>query len=257
MTNFFKKLKLRRGFIIILFLVGVSTLISFVEKKQCGKVFKDVRIDIDNEYDNYFIDEEEVIRILTDNNSNSIVNKKYEDINLKVLEQRIKSHKFVEDAQVYKDHKGNLIVEVKQCRPIARIIQSDGPHAYVGINGNTLKTSEKFTARVIIVEGKFTNKLVQPGYLKSKEGKNYLDFLKRIDQDKFWKAQIAQASIDASGDITIYPQVGDEVIFLGKPEDLDLKFERLKIFYKKILPQKGWNRYDLVNLKYKDQIICE
>lgn len=257
MKNFFKNIKIKKGLLTALLGLAVLTLISFVDKKQCGKVFKDIRVSIDNEYENYFVDEEEVVRILTANNREPIINRKYEDINLKVLEQRIKSHKFVEDAQVFKDHKGNLMVEVKQCRPIARVIQQDGPHAYIGAGGNTLTTSEKFTARVVIVNGKFTNTLLQPNYLKSKEGKLYLDFLLRVDQDKFWKAQIAEVSIDELGDIKLSPQVGDEVIFLGKPENLDSKFERLKIFYKKILPQKGWNRYDLVNLKYKDQIICE
>jgi cell division protein FtsQ len=257
MRNFFKKIRPKRSLLAAVMCMLVFTLISFVEKKQCGKVFKNIRITIDNEFDNYFVDEEEVVRILTANSRESIINKKYEDINLKLLEERIKSHKFVEDAQVFKDHKGNLMVDIKQCRPIARVIQPDGPHAYIGIRGNTLTTSEKFTARVVVVEGKFTSTLLQPAFLLSKEGKPYLDFLIRIDQDKFWKAQIAQVSIDPYGEITMYPQVGDEVIFLGKPEDLEMKFERLKIFYKKILPQKGWNRYDLVNLKYKDQIICE
>ena len=257
MKNIFQNIKIKRGLLTAIMLVGVFALISFVEKKQCGKVFKDIRISIDNEYDNYFIDEEEVVRILTANNRDLILQKKYEDINLKVLEQRIKSHKFVEDAQVFKDHKGNLMVEIKQCRPIARVIQPDGPHAYIGAGGNTLTTSEKFTARVVIVDGKFTNTLLQPNFLKSIQGKPYLDFFLQVDQDKFWKAQIAQVSIDGYGDITMYPQVGDEVIFVGKPEDLETKFERLKIFYKRILPQKGWNKYDLINLKYKDQIICE
>jgi cell division protein FtsQ len=257
MRNIFKNIKLKKGFVIVVLSIGTLALISFVEKKQCGKVFKDIHITIDNEYDNYFVDEEEVMNIMTAYHRENIINRKYEDINLKVLEQRIKSHKFVEDAQVFKDHKGNLMVEIKQCRPIARVIQPDGPHAYIGIRGNTLTTSEKFTARVVIVDGKFTQKLLQPGFLNSPEGKPYLNFLTMIDQDKFWKAQVAQVSIDPLGDITIYPQVGDEVILLGKPEDLKSKFSRLKLFYKKILPQKGWNKYDLVNLKYKDQIICE
>lgn len=248
---------MKRGVVMAICGIVVFALISFVEKKQCGKVFKDIRVNIDNEYDNYFVDEEEVERIITDNHREEIINRKYEDIDLKVLEQRIKSHKFVEDAQVFKDLKGNLMVEIKQCRPIARVIQPDGPHAYIGNHGNTLTTSEKFTARVIVIEGAYTRQLLQPGFLTSEEGKPYLDFLNTIDQDKFWKAQMAGISIDALGYIKLFPQIGDEVIEIGKPEDLESKFDKLRLFYKKILPQKGWNRYENVNLKYKDQIICE
>ena len=29
------------------------------------------------------------------------------------------------------------------------------------------------------------------------------------------------------------------------------------LFYKVILPTKGWNYYESVNLKYKNQIVCD
>ena len=252
-----KKFKIRKSVTIAILFVGMISLISFVEKKQEGKVYKDIKVAVDNEFENYFIDEEEIIRLITLNNSENIIGRKYEDINLKLLEQRIKSHKFVESAQVYKDLQGNLLAEIKQCRPIARIIQTDGPDAYIGNKGSTLNTSEKYTARVVILNGPFASIIVKPNYLFSKEGKRYLEFLKLIDNDNFLKAQIAQIFIERNGEIKLFPQVGDEIIEIGLPDDLNDKFFRLKIFYKKIIPQKGWNTYDLVNLKYKDQIICE
>jgi cell division protein FtsQ len=257
MTEFIKNIKIKKGIFLGMISLTLFTLISFVEKKRSEKVFKDIKINIKSEFDNYFIDEEEVISLLTRHHRDNIIQQKYEDISLKLLEQRIKTHKFVEDAQVYKDHKGNLMVEIKQCRPIARVIQPDGLHAYIGNKGNTLTTSEKFTARVVIVDGNYTRKMMQPGFFKTEEGKPYFDFFNAIDHDPFLKAQIAQVSVENDGDIKMFPQVGDEVILFGSPEDIETKFQKLKIFYKKILPRKGWNKYGLVNLKYKEQIICE
>ena len=40
-------------------------------------------------------------------------------------------------------------------------------------------------------------------------------------------------------------------------EDYVDKLKRLKIFYKQILPSKGWNSYEKVSVKYKNQIVCE
>jgi cell division protein FtsQ len=55
----------------------------------------------------------------------------------------------------------------------------------------------------------------------------------------------------------MFPQVGGQLIEFGKPENLELKFKKLRIFYKEILPEKGWNAYERVNLEYEGQIIAE
>ena len=33
------------------------------------------------------------------------------------------------------------------------------------------------------------------------------------------------------------------------------KFNKISLFYNKIIPSKGWNTYKTVNVKFKDQII--
>ncbi len=254
----FKKLKIKRGIIYSLLAVGMFTLIGFVESKEKETRVKNVVINIDHEGNNYFVEEEDVMDLMTRNGADLIVDKKYAQIDLKEIELRVKSFKFVQDAQVSKDHKGNVTVLVKQRRPIARIIQSNGSHAYIGADGTTLSTSEKYTSRVVVIDGDFTSKLLSEEYLtKEEEGKKYFDLLKKIDQDKFWKTMIAQLTISKNGEIQIYPQLGDQVIEIGKPDDLDLKLRNMALFYTKILPAKGWGSYKNVNLKYKDQIICE
>jgi len=57
--------------------------------------------------------------------------------------------------------------------------------------------------------------------------------------------------------MVLYPQVTKQMVEFGKPEDIEVKFKKLRIFYTEILPKKGWNRYEKVNLKYRDQIIAE
>lgn len=252
-----KRFRIKSSFLVVLALASLFALIGFVEKKQTDKLVKNVVVNINTEYDNYFIDENDVMRLLTNNNEDFLINKKYEDISLKELEERIKSHKFVENAQVFKDHKGNVLVEIDQSRPIARLIEQDGPHFYISSRGKVLSTSEKFTSRVVLIDGAFIDRLRGVDFLQTDEGKPYFELLKLIDEDSFWKAQIAQLTINKIGEIEIQPQVGKELIKFGLPEDIESKFKRLKVFYKKILPVKGWNKYTSVNIKYKDQIICE
>ncbi|MFN3404723.1 MAG: cell division protein FtsQ/DivIB [Cytophagaceae bacterium] len=257
LKKFKPDLKIGKKVVILLSVIVLFSLIGFIEAKQDGREVTSVHVNINFEDDNFFVTDQDIMHLITLNGSDKIVGEKFEDIDLKTLEMRIKNNKFVSDAQVYKDHKGTLMIEVKQCRPIARVIQSDAPHAYIGSRGNTLGTSDKFTARVILIDGPGSSNLLSENFLTSDEGSSYLALLNHIDQDKFWKAQLSEMYIDSRGELRFYPQVGNQVIYFGKPDDVENKLKRLKIFYKEILPSKGWNKYKSVNLKFRNQIICE
>jgi cell division protein FtsQ len=120
-----------------------------------------------------------------------------------------------------------------------------------------LPLSPKFTARVVVVDGAFAGKINNWYLQKTDDGKQLMEFLQYIDQNEFWKAQIAQIDINSAGELQLFPQVGSEVIDFGKAVDYDKKLRKLMAFYKEIVPVKGWNKYQKVTLKYKDQIICE
>jgi cell division protein FtsQ len=99
--------------------------------------------------------------------------------------------------------------------------------------------------------------LRQNNVQETEEGKQLMELLTRIRGDEFWSAQIAQLDIDSHCRINVFPQVGDEHIEFGKPDNLDTKFKKLMIFYKEILPRVGWNRYSRINLEYEGQIVAE
>jgi cell division protein FtsQ len=229
--------------------------IGFADKEMDTMVCGDVIIQITNQYDNYFIDEEDIIDIISHEGNLALVGNYVENLNLRSLETSLKNEKFIKDAQVYKDLKGNIIVTAVQRRPVARISRPDAPDAYIDEEGTILPLSDKFTSRVMLITGKYVDEFVEYGI--TDENKNYLDLIIRIESDPFWRAQVSQLDIEKSGEINVYPQVSKQIIEFGFPEDLDIKFKKMEIFYKEILPFKGWNTYARVNLKYHDQIICE
>ncbi|MDB5262452.1 MAG: hypothetical protein JWQ14_1733, partial [Adhaeribacter sp.] len=170
----------------------------------------------------------------------------------------IKSHKFVQDAQVYRDLAGNINIKIKQNRPIARIIHSDSEKdVYIDEDGSVLPLSDRFTARVIPITKSENLPAISKGFFQDSTGKSYLALLKFIEKDNFWKAQLAQMHIDAKGKVSFLPQIGNETIEFGKPEDIEQKFKKILIFYRKVLPAMGWDKYRRVNVEFKDQIICE
>ena len=149
------------------------------------------------------------------------------------------------------------MVNVLLRRPIARVIQFDGPDAYIAEDGAILPVSDKFSSRVLLVGGANTKEILSTGNLVNSDYDNLFNLVNFIKADKFWTAQIAQVEFLKNGEVKLLPQVTKQYIEFGDLNMIENKFDRLKIFYKEILPRKGWNTYSRVNVKYRDQIICE
>jgi len=251
------KLNVRKEVKVTVAVILVSGLIAFSEREISSSVCKDIVVDIENIQENHFLDEADVLK-LVESSGESIRGSSLGRINLKAIEDRIKSDKHILDAELYGDLKGNLLVNVELRRPIARIVQADAPDAYISEDGVIMPVSEKYTARVVLVSGPYVKGLLEREDLnKFEEGEQLLELLHFINADKFWRAQIAQLDINAAGKITILPQMTGQRVEFGKPENIESKFQKLMIFYKEILPQRGWTRYERVNLEYEGQVIAE
>lgn len=237
--------------------VVLFVLIGFSEGQQGEIAVKDIVIKIENIRENHFVDEQDIIDLMELDYAN-LKGASLSRLNLKEIEKRIKADRFIENAQLYSDVKGNLVVKVTLRRPIARIIRSDGPDAYISEDGTIMPTSDKFTARVVLISGSYVkNFMALENIRKHEDGDELMEMLYTIGQDDFWRAQIAQLDMDSKGRINIIPQVGGQTIEFGRAEDLNIKLRKLKIFYKEILPQMGWNKYKRVSLEYAGQIVAE
>lgn len=231
--------------------------IAFSERKQASVAVKDIIIKVENVNENQFLDEQDIIDLMQLSTEN-LKGAALDNLNMKEIEKRIKTNRFVKDAELYSDLKGNLIVKATLRRPVARIVRNDGPDGYIAEDGTVMPVSDKFTTRVVLLSGAFSRLLLQSENLnKSVEGKQLMEMLTIIREDEFWRAQIAQLDIDNNARVNLFPQVGGQTIEFGKPENLELKFKKLRIFYKEILPQQGWNAYERINLEYEGQIIAE
>ncbi len=253
----FPKINIRNEIKLFLLFVLAFSAIAFVERKQDYKKIRELNILIHDEGNNYFIDKEEVHKLVTADNSDFIVGSEYAAVDLKAIEDRVRQNEYVSTTQAFKDLSGNLTIEISLCKPIARIIRTDKPDSYICESGKVISTSKKYTPRVLLISGDYLDKITSGNLQADSAYQSLFGLIKFINEDPFWKAQISQLNIDRSGDVTLYPQVTKQYIEFGKVENVGDKFLKLKYFYKKILPHKGWNHYARVNLEYEHQIICE
>jgi cell division protein FtsQ len=214
---------------------------------------KTLEIQIEKYKGHAFVTEEEVLALARgEENVLSLPVSKWD---MNEMEKRIEENPFIKDAQVFRDVKGNVLVQISQRKPIARWLKRNRQDSYIDEEGNLLPTTGEFTARVPVIE--IEGLQWEQNLKESPYGQKLLNLLQYIDEERFWRTQIAHLLIRRNGQVEMIPQLSKQRIYFGMPADIEDKFSKLMLFYEKILPVKGWNAYSSVNLKYKDQIICE
>jgi cell division protein FtsQ len=176
------------------------------------------------------------------------------------IESRVKRSPLVKSCEAHYDFSGKIIVSVKEFSPIARILkftsgESNIRDQYVTKEGKFIGTSDLFTPRTLVVSGPFFQNSRKD--LRDERGKTLIPLFEFINNDDFWRAQIAQLVIAADGGVVMVPTLGRTYIDFGLPMNIESKFKKLALFYKKIIPNKGWNTYSWIHLKYKNQVICD
>jgi cell division protein FtsQ len=241
----------------------VLALVIFVEIQQSHKLCKGIIVKLDPNAEYPFFSEQDIKDLVTLKGVDEIKGMSFSDIKLKGLEKRVLKNRLIKNCQVFRDLSGNLVVSIEQHRPIGRLLGTKTAEnqillaqngGYLTETGDFVPLSSKFAARTVILSGGFFSKQQN---IKSSKGQKVVSFLKELQQNSFWKAQVAEVVIDDDSELTLIPQVGHHQIDFGLPEDASIKFDKLKVFYKTILPLKGWDRYKKVSVKFKNQIVCE
>jgi cell division protein FtsQ len=250
----------------ILLVAGLLVCLGFAADKQSKMVCGKVTIHIDNTEGDMFINNEDVIRIM-DDQTGSPIGKTANQISLPRIEAAIESNPHVKNAEVWMGLNGDLSIQVKQKRAVIRIINRNGDSFYLDENGFIMPLSSIYTASVPVATGEITETAELFEYRSMDIPKDdkiapitVLDDLfhlaQYMEEDTFWSAQVQQLVVDEKGEISMVPTMGNHIIQFGKAEDVEEKFEKLMYFYLEGLNKTGWNKYAILNLKFKDQVVC-
>jgi cell division protein FtsQ len=78
----------------------------------------------------------------------------------------------------------------------------------------------------------------------------------QIISEPFWMSQVAQIDITADRTFEMIPTVGNHVVKLGNGENIPAKLNRLMVFYKQVLAKTGFDKYKLIDVQYKGQVVA-
>jgi cell division protein FtsQ len=250
----------------ILFIIPVLYLLIipvFLARSTNTRPCGGITVDISDSADYHFVTKKQLLN-LAYSGSERIAGKPLKDVSVSSIEGRINTLRELKKAEVYETVDGIVHVYVQQRTPIMRVMPGDGGDYFVDEEGVVVRRRNLYNPRLHIIEGNvnissamLNGVSVLDTSIKHSVLKDIYPLVKWINDDKFWSAQIDQIYIDGNDEIDLIPRAGNQEIHLGTVENFEGKLRNLQAFYDKVLPEVGWNKYSVINLEFKDQIVCK
>jgi len=208
----------------------------------CGGV--DLEVVDSLSYD--LVDYDMIMSFLKDNSLDP-VGKPLESVNTDAVSSLLAGHPLIGSAICYKTGGGNLKIIVSCKVPLVRVRNNRGQDFYVDSRGGIM-SQHSLAVKVPVATG-YIDRDFASGKL--------LGVVKVIEQSEFWKAQIEQINVTKDGQVELVPRVGNHLLLLGTPDDVENKLDRLMNFYRNGLDNVGWNKYRTISVAYENQVVCK
>lgn len=231
----------------------VATLLScyivfvafFFRRVRQDKICQRLEVVVKDSLDKHFVSQSDLIYILKKANLDP-VKKPMDAINTDKIELELLRNEVIFNVDAYKTPSGIIKLEVEQKMPILRVISARGNY-YVDNMGTTMPVSRHYVAHLPIVNGYVEKELAVTDLYK---------FALFLQENEFWNNQIEQIYVYPDSEVELIPRVGNHRIVLGSFDDFEEKLNNLELFYEQAIPKVGWEKYSMINLKYKNQIVC-
>jgi len=257
LTDLNKKKTIRKILILgawLLVISGITTLLIAANRKEQVHVCKEIFIGIKGNEGKFYVEKEDVLKLLQKTENGSLLQKQVNSINLARLENGLKTNPWIRRAELYFDSKDALHVFVEEREPVARIFTTTGSSFYMDSSGARMPLLEKMSIRVPVITG-FTSAR-RFNYADSallQQAKQVAQF---IYGSQFWNAQVGQIDITPDGKFELIPVIGGHIIKLGTGENVEEKLNNLYVFYKQVMSKVGFDKYAAVGVEFKGQVVA-
>ena len=237
-----RNLVITSSIIISVIVLITMIIIAFLQRRDL--VCEHIIVQIENR-DNYSFIKAENIASFLNNNGIKCVGLKTSEINLLEVENTVKKIKVVRDAVCYFNMKGDLYVKVWQRIPQYRVKSLSGDY-FVDDNREIFPANSSTVAYVPLITGKLSTDFAT---------NQLFDLISFIENDRFLATAFTQITVNDER-VSLIPRVGNFVVVLGDIDNFESKLTKYKTFIKKVYKYKEWNKYSVISLEYKNQVVC-
>ena len=206
----------------------------------------DIVINIDKNSPTKFVTKEGVVQKLG-KTADKIKHTPIAELNIEKLERQLSQDNSFENVECYITSDNKLQIDIVPMIPEIRVFSPDGKSYYINKDGKRIDTGNEFFMDVPVVTGNFNQKF---------PAKNILPVTRYIAADDYLKNLITMIEVKSATNILLYPCIKGQVINIGDTTELTKKFDNLTLFYRKVMNHKGWETYDTISVKFRNQIVA-
>ncbi|MDB5228110.1 MAG: hypothetical protein JWN78_2303 [Bacteroidota bacterium] len=215
---------------------------------------KKINVGIDECDGNNFITKNQVLNFIEENFD--VKNKILSGNQLGQIEKAVSVIPQVKSSNAFTDDHGNLNIKIEQRQPLCRVYNLQAESYYVDLDGTKFPVSEYYTAKVPVITGNITERCDSNQKIQSIELKKVFNIIRSFNKNDLWKAMVGQYNINDKSQVELIPRFGNSTILFGDDKNCEQKIKKLDVFYFRVLKKIGWDYYKVINIMYKDQIVC-
>ena len=233
---------------------GTVMLLVAAAQNQNGKLCKDVVVTIKGVDGTEYVSKKQILQTISGGRPDLMQGQLIKTFDLQQLEELLETNLWIRNAELFFDNNDVLHADITEREPVARVFRVDGESFYIDDMGDQLPITNDQIARVPV----FTSYPNESTYGKQKDSvlqqqvKEMGHFILKND---FWMAQVDQVNI-SNYEFELIPKLGNHVILFGDGNKIEPKFNRLLLFYKKIMNKTGWNYYSSLDVRYNKQLVA-
>ena len=235
--------------------VSMCCIIAMVSASNIedSKTLTSIEVHFKNDKKYHFIEEKEILDLAINNRDIDIMHIPMSKLDIHSMEQVIMEDPWVAHAQVFVDNNRVLQMYVTQRLPVARVFQKDSKSYYVDGTLSIMPLSTNYIYYTTVVTNVPEIRNDSMGWALRHQ---IVSLVNTIQRDSFWNAQISQVVVDSVGAFELIPVLGDHRILFGDASNMKDKFNNLFLFYKNVLNRIGWDKYETLDVRFKDQVIA-
>ncbi len=241
---------------IVWLLVSSAAIVLLIAatRNQNGKLCKDVVVNIKGANAVGYVSKQHILQTISGGRPDLMEGQLIKTFDLQQLEKLLERNLWIRNAELFFDNNDVLHVDVTEREPVARVFRVDGESFYIDELGDELPITNDQVARVPVFTS-FPNETTAAHKKDSVLKQQVKEMGGFILKNEFWMAQIDQVNIN-NYEFELVPKLGNHLIQFGNTDKIEPKFNRLLLFYKKIMHKTGWNYYSTLDVRYDKQLVA-
>ncbi len=236
--------------LLILLLLGGALIggVLWSRMRSGGDICSDVEVEIVNSESSSFVTGDSIKSELQRRGINP-VGRRMRDINTDEIERKLSESAYFDEVECLKGQgpKGAVVeIRAKQIVPVMRVFDG-GKSYYVSRTGKRMVAINRYHADVPVVQGHF---------YKTFTPQKMLPLIDYVERDSLLRSLVSMYTFKDSMNVMIVPTVSGHVVNLGDVNNIENKFKKLLLFYRKVMPEKGWQTYDTISVKWNYQVVA-